>query len=80
MTVDNQSGEQLKKYIEAIEGYEDQKKDISESVKEIFDTAKAVGFDVKTMKTVIKLRKMNKADLEEQEFLLETYKDALGMK
>lgn len=69
----------LKRYIEGIETYEDQKKEISSSIKEIFDEAKAAGFDVKTMRKIISMRKLDQAKLDEQEFLLETYKEALGM-
>jgi len=69
----------LKKYIDGIETYEDQKKEISMSIKEIFDEAKSNGFDVKTMRKIIAIRKLDKTKLEEQEYLLETYKEALGM-
>jgi uncharacterized protein (UPF0335 family) len=73
------TAELLKRYINGIETYEDQKKEIAMSIKEIFDEAKSAGFDVKTMKTIIALRKLDKTKLEEQEYLLETYKEALGM-
>jgi len=69
----------LKRYINGIETYEDQKKEIAMSIKEIFDEAKSAGFDVKTMRKIIALRKLDKTKLEEQEYLLETYKEALGM-
>lgn len=71
---------QLKKYIEGIETYEDQKKEINESIKEIISEAKAAGFDTKIIRQIIRIRKMDKAKLEEQEYLLETYMEALGMK
>lgn len=77
--INKNTAELLKKYIDGIETYEDQKKEISNSIKEIFDEAKATGFDVKTMKKIIQLRKLDRAKLEEQEFLLETYMEALGM-
>ena len=73
------TAELLKRYINGIETYEDQKKEIAMSIKEIFDEAKSVGFDVKTMRKIITLRKLDKAKLEEQEYLLETYKEAMGM-
>ena len=79
VAVDKNAGEQLRRYIEAIENYEAEKKEIAERIKEVFDEAKAVGFDVKTMRTIIKIRKIDKTDLEEQEYLLTTYKEALGM-
>ena len=77
--INKNTGELLKKYIEGIEHYEDQKKEISMSIKEIFDEAKSTGFDVKIMRKIISMRKLDKAKLEEQEYLLETYKEALGM-
>jgi uncharacterized protein (UPF0335 family) len=77
--INKNTAELLKKYIEGVEMYEDQKKEISSSIKEIFDEAKAAGFDVKTIRKIISLRKLDKAKLEEQEYLLETYKEALGM-
>ena len=77
--INKNTAELLKKYIEGVETYEDQKKEISSSIKEIFDEAKAAGFDVKTIRKIISMRKLDKAKLDEQEFLLETYKEALGM-
>jgi uncharacterized protein (UPF0335 family) len=77
--INKNTSELLKKYIEGIEIYEDQKKEISSSIKEIFDEAKSAGFDVKTMRQIIRLRKMDKVKIDEQEYLLDTYKEALGM-
>lgn len=79
VAVDKDSAEQLRRYIEGIENYESEKKEIAERIKEIFDEAKAVGFDVKAMREVLKIRKMDKGDLEQQEYLLTTYKEALSM-
>jgi uncharacterized protein (UPF0335 family) len=81
MTIENnETAQKLKQYIEAIEMYEDQKKDINESIKEIFDNAKAFGLDVKTIRKIIAMRKLSDPELDEQEALLDTYKEALGMK
>jgi len=77
--INKNTAELLKKYIEGVEMYEDQKKEISMSIKEIFDEAKSAGFDVKTIRKIISMRKLDKAKLDEQEFLLDTYKEALGM-
>ncbi len=79
VAVDKNAAEQLRRYIEAIENCELKKKEIIERIKEFFDEAKAVGFDVKTMRQIIKIRKKNKNELSEEEYLLETYKEALGM-
>jgi uncharacterized protein (UPF0335 family) len=73
------SAEHLKQFIERIERLEDEKKTIAEDIKEVFAEAKGTGFDAATMRTIIKLRKKDQADLEEEEYLLDTYKRAMGM-
>ena len=73
------SAEHLKQFIERIERLEEEKKTIAEDIKEIFAEAKGTGFDAGTMRTIIKLRKKDQADLEEEEYLLDTYKRAMGM-
>ena len=65
--------------IERIERLEEEKAAIASDIRDIFAEAKSAGFDVKIMKTVIKLRKMNAADRDEQELLLETYRKALDI-
>lgn len=69
----------LNSLIERIERLEEEKKGIQSDIRDIFAEAKGVGFDVKIMKAIIKLRKMNQADRDEQEFLLETYRKALNV-
>ena len=69
----------LRSLIERIERLEEEKKGISLDISDIFAEAKAIGFDVKIMRAVLKLRKMNVADREEQEYLLETYRKALDV-
>jgi uncharacterized protein (UPF0335 family) len=69
----------LNSLIERIERLEEEKKGIQSDIRDIFAEAKGVGFDVKIMKAIIKLRKMNQADSDEQEFLLETYRKALNV-
>ena len=73
------SGQQLRQYIERIERLEEEKRDISDNIKDAFAEAKANGFDVKIMRQVIKLRKMEQSDREEQETVLDIYMHALGM-
>lgn len=73
------SADQLKSVVERIERLEEEKKNITDDIKEVFAEAKGTGFDVKTIKQVIKLRKMEANELEEQEYLLDTYRRALGM-
>ncbi|MEX1036445.1 MAG: DUF2312 domain-containing protein, partial [Sneathiella sp.] len=52
---------------------------LADDIKEIFAEAKGTGFDVKAMRAVIRLRKMDKADVQEQEYMIDLYKHALGM-
>lgn len=71
--------DRLRSLIERIERLEEEKTAIGSDIRDIFAEAKSAGFDVKIMRTVIKLRKMNAADRDEQEFLLETYRKALDI-
>lgn len=69
----------LQSLIERIERLEEEKKSLSSDIRDIFAEAKAAGFDVKIMRAIIKLRKMNAADRDEQELLIDTYRKALGL-
>ena len=71
--------DRLRSLIERIERLEEEKAAIASDIRDIFAEAKSAGFDVKIMKTVIKLRKMNAADRDEQELLLETYRKAMDI-
>lgn len=71
------AGAELASYIERIERLEEEKKAVAEDIKEVYAQAKAVGFDTKIMRIVARRRKMDKADLLEQEQLVETYELAL---
>jgi uncharacterized protein (UPF0335 family) len=71
--------DRLRSLIERIEKLEEDKKEISTDIREVFAEAKSAGFDVKIMRTILKLRKMNATDRDEQEFLLDTYRKALDM-
>lgn len=73
------SGELLRTFVERIEKLEEEKKFITDNIKDVFAEAKAQGYDVKTMRQVIRLRKLQPAEYEENEYLLDTYKHALGM-
>lgn len=73
------AAEQLRSYIERIERLEEEKAALAADVKDVFAEAKGNGFDVKTMRQIIKLRKLDKDDLQEQEHLLELYKLAVGL-
>lgn len=69
----------LRSYIERIEKLEEEKAGISSDITDVFAEAKSNGFDVKTMRQVLKLRKMKTNDRTEAEYMLELYKRALGM-
>lgn len=71
--------DQLRLLIERIERLEEEKKGIADDVKDTFLEAKATGFDVPTMKQVIKMRKMDREKRQESESLIATYCAALGM-
>jgi uncharacterized protein (UPF0335 family) len=73
------SADQLKAFIERIERLEEEKASISEDIKEVYAEAKAVGYDAKTIRQIIKIRKMDQDDFQEQEALLDTYMSALKM-
>ena len=75
----NFAREQLKALIERIERLEEEKRGISEDIKDVFAEAKANGFDVKIMRQVLRLRKKDLASRQEEETLLDLYLHALGM-
>lgn len=69
----------LSSLIERIERLEDEKSGISSDIRDVYAEAKSAGFDCKVIRACIKLRKMNTADRDEQEVLLETYRRALDI-
>ena len=71
--------DQLKAIIERVERLEQEKKAISDDIRDVFAEAKVNGFDVKALRTIVKMRKMEASEREEQEAILETYLHALGM-
>ncbi|MFV0250649.1 MAG: DUF2312 domain-containing protein [Rickettsia aeschlimannii] len=71
--------EQLEQYISKIERLEQEKADLSQEVKDIFQDASSHGFDVKAMKSILKLKKLDKDKLAEQDTMLELYRDTLGI-
>ena len=70
--------EKLRQTIDRIERLEEEKKEIAEQVKEVYAEAKAFGFDTKALRQVIKIRKIDRTEREEQEMVLDTYLAALG--
>jgi uncharacterized protein (UPF0335 family) len=71
--------DQLKAFVERVEKLEEEKKAISDDIRDVFAEAKSSGFDVKALRKVISLRKQDADERKEQEAILETYLLALGM-
>lgn len=73
------AADQLRLFIERIERLEEEKKAIADDVKDVYAEAKSNGYDTKTMRAIVRLRKMEKHARDEAEALLDTYKAALGL-
>lgn len=73
------AADRLRSLIERIERLEEEKKAFSCDIRDVFAEAKSAGFDVRIMRSILKLRKMSAASRDEQEFLLDTYKKALDL-
>ena len=71
--------DQLKAIIERIERLEEEKKTISDDIRDVYAEAKGNGYDVKALRTIVRMRKQDKDERMEQETILETYMQALGM-
>ena len=71
--------DQLRSIVERIERLEEEKQAIADDSKEVFAEAKGKGFDVKTLRTVVRMRKIEAAERQEQEAMLDLYMSALGM-
>ncbi len=78
-TIGNLSAEHLKQFIERIERLNEEKRNLQEDIKEVFAEAKGTGFAVPAIREIIKLRAKDTATIEEEEYILDTYKRALGM-
>ena len=74
------AGDRLKSFIERIERLEEEKRALAEDVKEIYSEAKGAGYDVKIIRQIVRIRKMDEDDRDEAEALLDTYLRAIGMK
>ena len=79
MATEGVAQDQLRAFVERIERLEEEKKAISDDIKEVYAEAKGNGFDTKIMRQVIKLRKMEPADRNEQDELLDLYRKALEL-
>jgi uncharacterized protein (UPF0335 family) len=72
------SAQRLKSFIQRIERLEEEKTALGADIREVYGEAKSTGFDPKIMRQVVRLRKMDASDREEQESLLQVYLDAVG--
>jgi uncharacterized protein (UPF0335 family) len=70
---------QLRAFVERIERLEEDKKTIAEDIKEVYAELKGTGFDTKAVRTIVRLRKKDQAERQEEETILDLYMNALGM-
>ncbi|KPL52233.1 MULTISPECIES: DUF2312 domain-containing protein [Hyphomicrobiales] len=73
------AADQLKSFVERIERLEEEKQTIQDDIKDVYAEAKGTGFDIKILRQVIRIRKQDKSEREEQEAVLDLYLQALGM-
>lgn len=73
------AGDRLRSFIERIEKLEEEKAALTADIREIYAEAKGGGFDTKVMRQIVRLRKMDTAERQEQEALLDLYKQAIGL-
>lgn len=71
--------DQLEQYIDKIETLEREKSELAEEIKNVFDEASGSGFDVKAMRAILKLKKLDRDKLAEQDAMLDLYRQALGI-
>ena len=71
--------DQLKAFVERIERLEEEKKTISDDIRDVYAEAKGNGYDTKALRTIVRMRKQDANERAEQETILETYMQALGM-
>ena len=79
MSEGNVAADQLRLFIERIERLEEEKKGIADDVKDVYAEAKSNGYDTKTMRKIVALRRMETHVRQEADALLETYRNALGL-
>ena len=75
----NVAADQLRLYVERVERLEEEKKGISDDIKDVYLEAKSQGYDTKTLRAIVRLRKMEKNARDEADALLETYRAAIGL-
>jgi len=75
----NIAGERLRSIVDRIERLEEERKALGSDIKDIYSEAKSAGFDIKVLRQLIRIRKQEPAEIEEQETLLDLYRRAIGM-
>jgi uncharacterized protein (UPF0335 family) len=75
----NVAGDRLRSIVDRIERLEEERKALGNDIKDIYSEAKSAGFDVKVLRQLIRIRKQEPAEIEEQETLLDVYRRAIGM-
>lgn len=78
-TLPSAARDQLRQLVEQIERLEEEKKALSDDIRDKYLEAKSVGFDVKALRTIVRMRKKSKTEREEEESILDVYLHALGM-
>lgn len=71
--------DRLRSFVDRVERLEEEKKGLQDDIREVYSEAKGTGFDVRLLREIIRLRRMDKADRQEREAVLALYKEALGM-
>lgn len=79
MSDGNVAADELRLFIERIERLEEEKKGFADDIADVYTEAKSGGYDAATMKKIVRLRKMEKSKRDEEDALLETYRNALGL-
>ncbi|MCW2248276.1 uncharacterized protein (UPF0335 family) [Azospirillum fermentarium] len=73
------AADRLRSFVDRVERLEEEKKGLQDDIREVYSEAKGTGFDVRLLREIIRLRRMDKADRQEREAVLALYKEALGM-
>ena len=80
MTKSGFAAGRLKSFIERVERLEEEKAALTADIREVYSEAKGLGFDSRTMRQVVRMRRIDKSELQEQEAVLDLYLSALGMR
>lgn len=73
------AGDRLRSFIERVERLEEDRSNLNADIREVYAEAKSTGFDAKTMRAIVRLRKLEPNERQEQEHLLEVYRNAVGI-